>query len=120
MIKTEKEIVETFWKTWEAGAEVSRYDVPNKEFVEEAIIFGIKAGKELGKKNALSEIQELHDNMIEETAKAKAEGRKQRAEEIIEYIKKEKYSNEETLFKKGFNIALDNLQTENLQKEAKK
>ena len=47
----------------------------------------------------------------------KQEGRKEFAEEIIEYIKRERYSNEETPFKNGFNIALDNLQNEKLQKE---
>src|SRR3990167_2696256 len=44
----------------------------------------IKQGKEIGKKNALSEIQELHDNMAEEIAKAKVESRKEFIEDILD------------------------------------
>ena len=42
---TDKEIVEEFWKKWEQAGSFTRYDVPNKDFIEETLIKGIKLGR---------------------------------------------------------------------------
>lgn len=43
---TDKEIVEIFWKEWESGNKYNRYDLgTQKEFLERAVLFGIKQGR---------------------------------------------------------------------------
>src|SRR3990167_11279885 len=116
MTMQDKEIIEKFWTEWESLGESNRYDVRNKTFVEDGILFGLRKGKELGKqqrdyvitkyfgKSFIKNLDKNFEEYIELTKKFKQnerlEGRKQLAEETIKEIIKmlnKKISREERL-----------------------
>ena len=118
-MQTEKEIVEEIRKAMTAIAKPYLIDCQADPFRKETARTLLNR-IENEKSDAGNQIIAMMELALQKGKElGKQEGRKQLAEEIIEYIKRERYSNEETPFKNGFNIALDNLQNEKLQKEVK-